>query len=136
MDDNPQEDSDPHLPPDFIADEKELSLLIEQAYKFKKTIVRAHDEVDDKFREMIDSQTRAEERLRAHVLCGGELPPNSAIRIARIEGRKDYSVDTRMLLGLCDLFRTDGREAIANMIEYCITTKERNPTTQLRYHDG
>jgi hypothetical protein len=68
-------------------------------------------------------------------LCGGELPPNSAIRIARIEGRKDYSVDTKMLLGLCDLFRTDGREAIANMIEYCITTKERNPTTQLRYHD-
>lgn len=135
MAENDQENSDPVLPKDFIADEKELALLIEQAYKFKKTIVRAHDEVDEKFREMIHSQEVAEERLRAHVLCGGELPPHSAVRIARIEGRKDYTVDVKMVLALCDLFRSDGRDAIANMIEYCITTKERNPTTQLRYYD-
>lgn len=129
--DNPE----PQLPKDLITDEKELALLIEQAYKFKKTIVRAHDEVNEKFQEMIASQERAEERLRAHVLCGGELPPHSAVRIARIEGRKDYTVDAKMLLALCDLFRTDGRDAIADMIEYCITTKERSPTTQLRYYD-
>jgi hypothetical protein len=127
---------EPELPKELISDEKQLSLLIEQAYKFKKTIVRAHDEVDEKFQEMIVSQRLAEEKLRAHVLCGGELPPKSAIRIARIEGRKDYTVDAKMLLGLCDLFRSDGRDAIANMIEYCITTKEREPTTQLRYYDG
>lgn len=129
--DNPE----PQLPKDLITDEKELALLIEQAYKFKKTIVRAHDEVNEKFQEMIASQERAEERLRAHVLCGGELPPHSAVRIARIEGRKDYTIDVKMVLALCDLFRSDGRDAIANMIEYCITTKERSPTTQLRYYD-
>lgn len=129
--DNPE----PQLPKDLITDEKELALLIEQAYKFKKTIVRAHDEVNEKFQEMIASQERAEERLRAHVLCGGELPPRSAVRIARIEGRKDYTIDVKMVLALCDLFRSDGRDAIANMIEYCITTKERSPTTQLRYYD-
>lgn len=128
--DNPE----PQLPKDLITDDKELALLIEQAYKFKKTIVRAHDEVNEKFQEMIASQERAEERLRAHVLCGGVLPAGSHVSIARIEGRTDYRVDMKLLLGTCDLIEETSPN-IAAMIRRCITSGEREATTQLRYHD-
>lgn len=128
------DEPDPALPPDYISDDKQLDLLIEQAYKFKKTIVRAHDEVDEKFREMINSQNIAEQKLRAHVLCGGVLPAGSHVSIARIEGRTDYRVDMKLLLGTCDLIEETSPN-IAAMIRRCITSGEREATTQLRYHD-
>lgn len=128
------EDGDLQLPPEYISDERQLRLLIEQAYKFKKTIVRAHDEVDEKFREMINSQNNAEEQLRAHVLCGGELPLDSEIRIARVSERTTHSVDAKMLLTICELLEHDGNGGISAMIRRCITTSEREATTQLRYH--